>query len=69
MPVPFLKNLSKSTGKSIDDLERYWNDAKKQVGDNYALITSIVKKRAGVNESFIQSTLSAKDFINGQYQK
>lgn len=69
MPVPFLKNLSKSTGKSIDDLERYWNDAKKQVGDNYALIASIVKKRAGVNESFIQSTLSAKDFINGQYQK
>lgn len=63
MPVPFLKNLSDKTGKSIEDLERYWDEAKKQVGNNYALITSIVKKRAGMKESFLNTNLSAKNYI------
>lgn len=63
MPVSFLKNLAKETGKSLSDLERYWDEAKDQVGDNYALVTAIVKKRAGVKESFMESNLSAKDYI------
>lgn len=63
MPVSFLKNLAKETGKSLADLERYWDEAKAQEGDNYALITAIVKKRAGVKESFVESELSAKEFI------
>ena len=62
MPVSFLKNLSKQTSVSLSDLERYWDEAKKQT-DNYAIITSIVKKRAGVKESFIESSLSSKDYI------
>jgi len=63
MPVPFLQNLSKSTGKPLADLERYWKEAKDQVGDNYAQITAIVKRRAGVKESFVESDLNANDFL------
>jgi hypothetical protein len=63
MPQSFLKNLSKQTGKSLEDLERYWDEAKKQVGDDYAQITAIVKKRAGILESFMNSSLSAKEFF------
>lgn len=67
MPTPFLKNLADKTGKPIKDLERYWKDAQDQVGDNYALITAIVKKRAGLKEKFLESTLSAKIFIETIY--
>lgn len=64
MPVSFLKNLSKSTGKSLTDLERYWDEAKKQVGDDYSQVTAIVKKRAGVKESFIESKETAKEYLS-----
>lgn len=63
MPVPYLQKLSKEKNIPIEDLERYWKDAKDQVGDNYALVTAIVKKRAGVKESFFDSNLSADEYI------
>lgn len=72
MPVPVLKALADKSGKSLADLERYWNDAKKQLDkkdmadDDYAYIMSIVKKRAGINESFLESKLAAKEYIEDQ---
>lgn len=63
MPVPFLKNLSKETGKSVDELEKLWGKAKKlasehfdkpesEFGDTeFAYVVGIVKKMAGKEEN------------------
>lgn len=56
MPVPALKNLAKETGKSLDDLERYWDEAKAQVkpgdaDDKWAMVMAIVKRRAGASKT------------------
>ena len=80
MPIPALKSLADKSGKSLSDLERYYNDAKKQLGkepsdSDYAYIIGIVKKRAGIKEiemkvkDFIESKLNAKDFIEKYYKE
>jgi len=48
MPVPMLKSFSKKTGLSLDQLEKYWDEAKdiakeKGQADDWPLIVSIVK--------------------------
>lgn len=58
MPTPFLKKLSKETGKSIKTLESYWDEAKHTTSEKFHIpeskfkskhwgyTTSIVKRRA-----------------------
>lgn len=68
MPAPALKSMAKKYGKSVDDAERYWNEAKKQAEKQgfeegserfYKYVMSIVKKRlGGKNESRILDRLS-----------
>ena len=53
MPVSALSSIAKKSGKSLNDIERYWEDAKKSAEeagekDNYAYIMGIVLKRAGL---------------------
>jgi len=60
MPAPVLKSFAKKSGKSIEELERFWNEAKKAATEKglekdspqfFAFVTAIVKKRAGLDES------------------
>lgn len=69
MPVPMLKKLAIKSGKSISTLEKYWEEAKvaaekkfnKKDTRYWAYVSSIVKKRSGVSESF-------KDFLTNKKQ-
>lgn len=68
MPIPQLRSFAKQSGKSLDDVERYYKDAKKQAekqgqDDNYSYIIGIVKKRCGLessNEDWTVNSLSRK---------
>lgn len=72
MPIPVIKKYASESGKSIDDVENYWKDAKKSADeawngkkkdDHYwAYVTSIVKKRCGLSES-----LSFREFVELQF--
>lgn len=61
MPVPVLRSIARETGKPLADLEEYWHearhDAKAKFGDEdgwspreWAFVTGIVKRRAGMRE-------------------
>ena len=70
MPSNVVKGIAKDSGKTEDEVEQYWDDAKKEVEDQYddvekdsdqyyKLVTSITKKMAGIDEpvnhkSFLQ---------------
>ena len=70
MPNSLVKSYAKKTGKSIDDVEKKWNEAVKITEDffgikqdkfddkNYAYCTSILKSLLGIKEA-----ISFKDFI------
>jgi len=60
MPAPVLKSFAKKSGKSIETLEKYWNEAKTSAREKglepgsdrfFAFVTAIVKRRAGLSES------------------
>jgi len=73
MPNSQLQSFAKQSGKSLSDIERYWKDAKESIANgrseddlkdkDWAMIVATVKKRAGINESFLESKLNAKDYI------
>lgn len=53
MPVPYLRILAEQTGRSLEDCERYWNEAKAQAKkagkeNDWAYIVGIVQRRARV---------------------
>lgn len=62
MPVPYLDKLSKETGKSINELEKLWGEAKKiasehfdkpesEFGDKeFAYVVGVIKKMTGVED-------------------
>ncbi len=63
MPVPVLQSFAKKSGKSIEELERYWSEAKEAATKKgldpdspqyFAYVTSVVKSRAGLKESLIE---------------
>ena len=66
MPTPYLQTLSDEQGIPMSDLERYWDEAKKQraadqkksvskfTDSDWAYVTGVVQKRAGVKESKIR---------------
>src|SRR4030042_5159618 len=65
MPSPYLKTLAKETGKSEDELEKYWDKAKEisseffgvpesQFGDReYKYATGIIKNELGIKEHIL----------------
>lgn len=72
MPTPFVKKLSRETGKSVEAIEKLWAKAKKITSeekgvkeadfgsDEYAYCVGIVKKMVGVDEAL----LDPERFIN-----
>lgn len=78
MPTPLIKNLAKKSGKSLDEVEEIWANAKGIVSsDNpslkvdsekyWSLVTAITKKMLKIqDESFTISTGSANVTPGGQ---
>lgn len=74
MPSPYLKDLSKKTGKNIAELEKYWPQAKKLTSDQFGVPESsfeekhlnyaieVLKNLVGIKEKRI----SVQDFINSE---
>lgn len=68
MPSSVVKSYSKASGKSVDTVERFWDEAKKQADKKFprrdkhywAYVNSITKRRSGVQESIT----SFKRFIS-----
>lgn len=63
MPSNVVKSFADKTGKSVAEVDKLWNKAKEIASEqgqaeNYALITGILKKMLGLNE-----TISFKEFI------
>jgi hypothetical protein len=72
MPVPFLQKIAKDTGKSLADLEKEWEEAKKKAAeqgdaDNFALITTIFKSAIGLKDSRLEKVIEkAKKLLGGE---
>ena len=63
MPSNVVKSFADKTGKSVPEVDKLWNKAKEIASEqgqaeNYALITGILKKMLGLNE-----TISFKEFL------
>lgn len=66
MPTPQLKKYAEKSGKSLEEIESYWEEAKEQAGKKFkhgtpqfwAYVSGIVKRRAGLKES-----LTFGDFV------
>jgi hypothetical protein len=60
MPVPQLKSFAEKSGKSLETVEGYWEEAKEAAEKKFktespqywAYVSGIVKKRCGLRESF-----------------
>ena len=68
MPTPYIRKLEADGVKSKDELEKAWAKAKKIASEeskvknpNYAYVTAIFKKIAGIKES---ASKSFKDYLN-----
>ena len=46
MPVPALKGLSEKYGCPMATLEKFWEEAKGEYGDDWEAVMGTVKKRA-----------------------
>lgn len=73
MPSNVLKGIAKKSGKSEDELEKLWDKAKEAAKEEYPdvdeesdqfykIVTGILKKMAGVNESFDE--IMNREFAN-----
>lgn len=66
MPNSLVKSYAKKSGKTIDHVERWWDEAKeealkkfgKKSKEFYAYVNAIVKRRAGLSEE-----LTFKEYI------
>lgn len=73
MPNDLVKSYADKTNKSVDEVEKIWNEAKAQAHDKFgeesdsfwAYVNAIVQKRLGLNESndsFIKGCRGLYDF-------
>lgn len=65
MPTPYLEKVAKDTGKSVSEVEDLWSQAKAQAAKeghtkDYAYITAIFKKMAGVTSSTLKVNSDVK---------
>lgn len=59
MPTPQLKSFAEKSGKPLEEVEKYWEEAKDQAESKFkhgtarfwAYVSGIVKKRCGLTES------------------
>ena len=73
MPSPYVKKVAIEIGKSIEEVDKHWNHAKKIAeenlgkleskfnGDDYGYAVGILKHLLGINE-----TIKIKDFIDSK---
>jgi hypothetical protein len=78
MPSPFLKKIAKETGKSMDELESYWEKAKeitsetfgkkeKEFGSKeYSYATAIVKNMSGMEEKVLDPSEFLKSDLDSK---
>ena len=52
MPSTMIKNFSKKSGKSEEEVEKIWDKLKKEYPDNYEVIVGTLKKILKINENF-----------------
>lgn len=72
MPNDLVKSYADKTNKSVDEVEKIWNEAKAQAHDKFgeesdsfwAYVNAIVQKRLGLNES---KKLSFSDFLASEH--
>ena len=50
MPTPVIVSFAKKSGKSEAEVEKHWNELKKEYGDNYEAIVGTLKKILKITE-------------------
>ena len=53
MPSSVVKSFANKSGKSVQEVEKIWDDLKKEYGEDYARITGTLKKILKINEDNI----------------
>jgi len=65
MSIPYIEKLAKQGKGSVENLEKEWNEAKKDAedegkGDNYAYVTSIFKRRINASTKEMNRLFGAR---------
>lgn len=65
MPNTMIQNFSKKSGKSVQEVEKIWDELKKEYPDNYEIIVGALKKILKINENNFRDYLRENTaFIN-----
>ena len=64
MPASMVRKMAKDSGKSIDTVEKYWDEAKKTAEkekptNKWAYVVSIVKRRLGLEKASVLEMVTA----------
>lgn len=71
MPLTMIKNFSDKSGKSEEEVEKIWNNLKKEYPNNYQRIVGTLKKILKINETFreyLNENSTAMDKIKLKYK-
>lgn len=69
MPNTMIQNFSKKSGKSVQEVEKIWNELKKEYPNNYERIVGLLKKILKINENFREYLRENTTFINSIKKK
>lgn len=69
MPITMIKNFSKKSGKSEQEVEKIWNELKREYPNNYEIIVGTLKKILKINENFREYLRENTSFINSIKKK
>ncbi len=70
MPNTMIQNFSKKSGKSPEEVERIWDELKKEYPNNYEYIAGTLKKILQINENNFREYLRENtNFITGIKKK
>ena len=64
-----IKNFSKKSGKSEEEVEKIWDKLKREYPDNYEVIVGTLKKILKINENFREYLRENTSFINSIKKK
>ena len=64
-----IKNFSRKSGKSEQEVENIWNELKKEYPDNYEVIVGTLKKILKINENFREYLRENTNFISSIKKK
>lgn len=69
MPNTMIQNFSKKSGKSVQEIEKIWDELKKEYPNNYEIIVGTLKKILKINENFREYLRENTTFINSIKRK